>query len=126
MISIFKPSYLLLLSKNPCELFTYFKVDELHGLSLKECEAYKNTKSDSYIAGLSNIIPDTEKRFVFINLSRCGNDIEIMGLIFHELMHQSLWLHNYDIDKEEEIITWAEEESYKVVKTLQSAIYHTK
>jgi hypothetical protein len=49
-----------------------------------------------------------------------------MGLIFHELMHQSLWLHNYDIDKEEEIITWAEEESYKVVKTLQSAIYHTK
>jgi uncharacterized protein YxjI len=75
---------------------------------------------------LSNIIPHTEKRFVFINLSRCGNDIEIMGLVFHELMHHSFWLHNYDMTKEEEIITWAEQESYMVVKTIQSAISSTK
>jgi fructose 1,6-bisphosphatase len=101
-------------------------VDELHGLSLKECEAYKNTKSDSYIAGLSNVIPDTEKKFVFINLARCGNDIETMGIVMHEMMHHSLWLHNYDIDKEEEIITWAENESYMVVKTINSATYSTK
>jgi hypothetical protein len=119
MISIFKSSYLLLLSKNPCELFTYFKVDELHGLSLKECEAHKNTKSDSYIAGMSNVIPNTDKRFVFINLSRCVNDIETMGLVFHEMIHHSLWLHNYDMDKEEEIITWAENESYEVIKTIK-------
>jgi hypothetical protein len=119
MISIFKLSYLLLLSKNPCELFTYFKVDELHGLSFAECEAHKNTKSDSYIAGMSNVIPNTDKRFVFINLSRCVNDIETMGLVMHEMMHQSLWLYNYDINKEEEIITWAENESFEVIKTIK-------
>jgi hypothetical protein len=122
MISIFKPSYLLLLSENPCDLFTYFKVDEMHGLKLSECEAYKNNKKDSYIAGLSNLIPNTENRFIFINLSRCNNDIETMGLIFHEMMHHALWLHNYDMDKEEDIITWAEDESYKIIKTIKNLL----
>jgi hypothetical protein len=119
MISILKPSYLILLSHNPCDLFTYFKVDEMHGLSLKECEAYKNIKYDSYIAGLSNIIPNTEKRFVFINLSSCISDIDLMGLVMHEMMHHSFWLHNYDLEKEEEIITWAENESFEVIKTIK-------
>ena len=122
MISIFKPSYLLLLSENPCDLFTYFKVDEMHGLSLAECEAYKNTKSDSYFAGMSNIIPNTDKRFVYINLSRCGSDIETMGLVFHEMMHHSFWLHHYDVNKEEEIISWAENESYEVIKTIKNLL----
>jgi NTP pyrophosphatase (non-canonical NTP hydrolase) len=42
-----------------------------------------------------------------------------MGLVMHEMMHHSFWLHNYDTDKEEEIITWAEEETYEVLKTIE-------
>jgi NTP pyrophosphatase (non-canonical NTP hydrolase) len=38
----------------------------------------------------------------------------------HELMHQSFALHNFDVDKEEEIITWAEEEAYEVFKIVQN------
>jgi hypothetical protein len=119
MILIHKPSYLLILSGNPCDLFTFFEVDELHGISHAECQAYNNTELDSYIAGMSNFIPNTEERFVFINLLRCGNDIETMGLVFHELMHHALWLHNYDISKEEEIITWAENESYEIINAIE-------
>jgi hypothetical protein len=29
-------------------------------------------------------------------------------------MHRSFALHDYNMDREEEIITWAEEESYEV------------
>jgi hypothetical protein len=35
-------------------------------------------------------------------------------------MHQSFALHKYNVDKEEEIITWAEEEAYEVFKIVQN------
>jgi len=36
-------------------------------------------------------------------------------------MHMSFDIHNYDISKEEEIITWAENESYKVFEIVNNA-----
>jgi len=121
MITIFRAGYILLLSYNPCDVFNYFDVKEMHGLSLAECETYNNTADSAYFAGWCNFVPkesgeydQNDKRFVFINLARCNDDIEAMGLIMHEMMHQSFFMHNYDVNKEEEIITWAEEESYKV------------
>jgi len=126
MITIIKASYILLLSYNPCDVFTYYNVTEMHGLSLTECQAYNNTKDDSYIAGFSNFVPkesknynDTDARFVYINLSRCNNDAQTMSLVMHEMMHHSFWLHNYDMTKEEEIITWAENESYDVMEIIR-------
>ena len=122
MITIFRHGYVLLLSNNPCEVFTYFNVKEMHGLSLTECQAYNNTTEDAYIAGWSNFVPkesgeytNDNPRYVFINLSRCGTDIETFGLIMHELMHQSFHMHK----DEEDIITWAEEESYEVFKLVK-------
>lgn len=102
--------YDLLLSYDPCDIFTYYNIDEMHGLNLKDCKIYNNTTKDSYIAGWCNYIPNSDRHFVFINLSRCNNEIETYGLIMHELMHLSFDLHK----KEEDIITWAENESYKI------------
>ena len=110
--------YTLILSYNPCDVFKYYKVTEMHGLNLSDCEKYNNTTESAYIAGLSNVSPIDNKPFVFINLSRCNNDVETMGLIMHEMMHLSLDLHNNDLSQEEEIITWAELESYKVFKLI--------
>jgi hypothetical protein len=108
-------NYTLILSNDPCEIFTYLNVDELHGLSYEDCLSYDNTTKDAYIAGLSNIIPGTEKKFLFLNKSRLGNCKQKMGLIMHETMHLSLELHNHNImEMEEEIISWAEEEAYKI------------
>ena len=122
MITIFRHGYVLLLSHNPCEVFTYFNIKEMHGLSLIECQVYNNTKEDAYIAGWSNFVPkefgeytNDNPRYVFINLSRCGTDIETFGLIMHELMHQSFHMHK----DEEDIITWAEKESYEVFKLVK-------
>ena len=126
MITIFRNGYILLLSYNPCDVFTYFNVTEMHVLNVTDCQAHENTKDSAYIAGWSNFVPkasgdyiSNDDRFVFINLSRCNDDVSTMGLIMHELMHHSFFLHNYNIEKEEEIITWAEEETYEVYKLVK-------
>jgi hypothetical protein len=125
MNKIDRGTYTLLLSRNPCDLFTYFDVDEMHGLSFAECSLYDNTSNNSYIAGLANFVPkesgeynENDKRFVFINLLRCTDSLSTFALIMHELLHQSFALHNYDMDLEEEIITWAENESHEVYKII--------
>ena len=113
-------NYTLILSKNPCDIFTHFKVEDLHGLNYKKCLAHKNTKENAYIAGLTNISPKTKKHFLFLNLNRLGKGKEKMGLIMHETMHLSLELHKHDVkNKEEEIITFAEKEAYKIYDLIE-------
>lgn len=111
---VINDKYDLLLSDNPCDIFHYYNVDEMHGLNLYDCVNHNNNTQQSYIAGWCNLIPNSEKHYVFINLSRCNTDIETFGLIMHELMHMSFNLHT----DEEELITWAENESYKVFETI--------
>ena len=124
-----RETYTLLLSRNPCDLFTYFNVTEMHGLTHAECSVHDNTSNNSYIAGLANFVPkkseeynQNDARFVFINLSKCSDSINTFALIMHELMHHSFFIHNYDINKEEEIITWAENESHEVYKIITQNI----
>ena len=126
---IIRGTYILLLSYNPCDIFTYFNVEQMHGLNVIDCNNYKNTTKDAYIAGWNNFIPkksgeyvDSDPRFVFINLSRCTDSISSFGLIMHELMHESFALHKYDVNKEEEIITWAEKEAYEVFKITKNSL----
>lgn len=114
MISYKRDGYVLLLSYDPCEIFDYYKVDEMHGLNKVDCELHDNTCKSAYFAGWCNFIPGTTDKFLFINLRRCITQIETFGLIMHELMHQSFDRFNEDVKMEEEIITWAEEEAYKV------------
>ena len=121
MITIKRNNYTLLLSKNCCEIFYYYSVKEMHGLNCYDCEKYKNIKEDAYIWGWSNYIPKNDnnynqgdERFVFINLLRCDKDFETFACVFHELMHHSFELHNYNMDLEENIISWAEKESHEV------------
>mgnify|MGYP006113983767 CR=1 FL=1 len=102
--------YTLLLSHDPCELFKHFNLSHLHGLNSKDCKKYNNTSSDSYIAGMCNYIPSTDKLFIFINLSRCTSDIVTMGLVMHETMHLAFKFFK----DEEQLITFAEKEAYKI------------
>jgi hypothetical protein len=122
--------YSLLLSYDPCDLFEYFNVTEMHGLSLEDCKAHDNNENQAYIAGLTNEDPnDPNKRFIYINLSRCGNDVQTTLLIFHECMHHALWRYNYDVEnKEEDMISWAELEAriiYDFIKPLRGKVVKT-
>lgn len=125
MNKIDRETYTLLLSENPCDLFTYFNVVEMHGLNYNDCMAHVNTIDDAYIWGLANYIPKKDgnykcgdERFIFINLLRYNDPLSTFGLIMHELMHHSFELHNYNLDLEEDIITWAEHESHEVYKII--------
>ena len=46
MVSIKRETYELLLSKNPCEIFDYFKVKEMHGLNITDshCQYVMNNQ----------------------------------------------------------------------------------
>jgi hypothetical protein len=130
MITIIRGSYILLLSYYPCDIFDYYAVEEMHGLTKQECQAHANTADSAYIAGWSNYIPkesgqyeDKDPRFVFINLSRCTDPVKTTGLIMHEMMHQSMWLHDYNLEEEESIITWAEEETYAVYDIINQVLW---
>jgi len=125
MITIIRGAYILLLSYNPCEVFTYFNVQEMHGLSLAECEVHHNTPDSSYIAGWCNYVPKANKdyqkgdpMFIYINLTRCKDDVTTFGHIMHELMHLSFEMHT----DEEEIITWAELEAHEVFKIVKNEV----
>jgi phage terminase large subunit len=86
-----------------------------------------NNRDQSYIAGMCNFYPNLKDRFVFLNLSRCNNDFELITLINHELLHQSFYLFKYDINKEEDIISWAEMETsnvFKWIKKNELQIHH--
>ena len=110
-------NYNLVIGNSSIDLFNHYKVDTLHGLNRKSCNEYKDTKEDAYIAGMANEAPDGTKPYVFINnLRLCGNQKDVT-LVMHEMMHMSLLLNNWDItNKEEEIITWAENETNKVIE----------
>ena len=38
MKTIIRDKYDLLLSYDPCDIFTYYNIDEMHGLNLKDCK----------------------------------------------------------------------------------------
>ena len=119
--------YTLLLSYNPCDVFTHFNVTEMHGLNLKDCMAHANTKDSAYIAGWCNYIPKEsgeygkgDRMFIYINLSRCTDDIHTMGLVMHECMHMSGIVYDGCWDShEEEMITWAENEAYSIMNKIK-------
>jgi hypothetical protein len=115
-------NYTLILSHDPCDIFRHYNVNEMHGLNLKDCTEHKNTTENAYMAGFCNLSPIDSKPFVFINLSRCSsNDIKLMGLVMHELSHLFWLLNNNNLqEKEEEIITNAELESYKIVDIIKN------
>lgn len=123
MISFNRGDYDLLLSFDPCEVFRFYGVTNMHDLSVRECELCNNSRESAYIAGWCNLSPIDNRPFVFINLSRCTDVMRSTGLVMHEMSHL-YWLMNYDNlqEKEEEIITNAELETYEVMEIINKII----
>lgn len=125
--------YLLLIGKNATEVFDYYKVDEMHGLSRKDAQAEevdKTVGNGVYMYGLTNYDPEDKKLiakapykpFLFINLGAFSrySVTEKATAVMHETMHMSILLNNWNIkDKEEEVITFAEDEANKIIEKLK-------
>lgn len=118
--------FLFLLGSESKELFDFFSVDELHGLKKSDCLKIKDSQYSSFIAGHCNFIPNKKNiytkdspYYIFINAKRLGNRYQDITLLNHECMHLSLFLHDYDVIKKEEIIvSYAENCTHLLVRTL--------
>ena len=125
--------YVLLAGNNATEIFDYYKVDEMHGLNRKDAQAEEVDKTKGngvYIYGWTNYDPadkkltakDPYKPFLFLNLGTFKKYglTEKATAVMHETMHMSILLNNWKIvDKEEEVITFAEEEANKIIDKLE-------
>ena len=122
--------YILLVGNDATELFDYYKVPEMHGLNRADAQAEeidKTTGNGVYIYGLTNYDPADKKLtakapykpFLFLNMGtfkRYSLTEKATG-VMHETMHMSILLNNWNIkDKEEEVITFAEDEANKIIE----------
>ena len=124
--------YIVLFGDNATEVFDYYKVDEMHGLSRKDAQAEevdKTVGNGVYIYGWTNYDPadkkltakEPYKPFIFINLGtfKRYSLTEKATAIMHETMHMAILLNNWKIDdKEEEVISFAEEQANKIIEKL--------
>ena len=126
--------YILLIGNDATEVFDYYKVEEMHGLNRADAQAEEidmTVGNGVYIYGLTNYDPadkkltakDPYKPFLFLNMGTFKNYsiTEKATAVMHETMHMSILLNNWNIkDKEEEVITYAEDEANKIIEKLKS------
>ena len=131
--------YLLLIGNDATEIFDYYKVPEMHGLNRKDAQAEevdKTTGNGVYIYGFTNYDPADKKLtgkapykpFLFLNMGtfKRYSPTEKATAIMHETMHMSLLLNDWNIkDKEEEVISFAEDEANKIIEKLKSTKVET-
>jgi len=124
--------YILLIGNDATEVFKYYNVTEMHGLSVKDAQAEEVDKTKGngvYIYGLTNYDPRDKKftakapykPFLFLNAGTFNkySSSEQITAIMHETMHMSILLNNWNIkDKEEEVVGSAEEEANRIISTL--------
>lgn len=102
--------YTLILSYNADDVFNYYRVEKMHGL-----------ERGSTIHGWCNVSPFDGKPYVFINLNYCTDDIYTTGIVMHEMMHLSSYKYDQDWSSyEEEMISFAEIETYKIVNIIKN------
>jgi hypothetical protein len=129
--------YLLIIGNDATDIFKYYNVEKMHGLSLNEAiaeEINKTVGNGVYIYGLTNYDPADKKLtakapfkpFLFLNMGtfKIYSPSEQATAIMHETMHMSILLNNWDIrDKEEEAIGFAEEEANKIINKIKAGRY---
>ena len=126
--------YVLLVGNDATEIFDYYKVPEMHGLNRADAQAEevdKTTGNGVYIYGFTNYDPADKKLtakaphkpFLFLNMGtfKKYSTTEKATAVMHETMHMSILLNNWNIkDKEEEAITFAEDEANKIIEKLKT------
>ena len=130
--SIDRGQYELLLGIDARQVFLYYQVSSMHGLSLSGAED-RIAEGGSYIDGLCNYHPKDKNLdkdplpFLFLNIGSLQNNYsnhEVYTCIMHECMHMAGLMYDGCWDShEEEMITWAEAEANNIIVLLQKKKY---
>jgi hypothetical protein len=122
--------YVLLVGNSAVEIFDYYKVDKMHGLNRKDAKAEeidKKVGNGIYIIGWTNYDPRDKKLtmkspykpYLFMNKRHFTNSFRDITAVSHEAMHMAILLFDWNIkNREEEVVTLAEEITNKVVVKL--------
>ena len=119
------PEFLFIVGNKSEDMFTFFGVDEMHGVNRFDAQKKVDTKNSAYIAGFCNEFPnDPSKFFLFINSLRFNGTYEDYLTVMHECMHLSFLVNGINVaENEEEIITWGENQSMALIKVLKDQGY---
>jgi len=117
MLTITRDHYDLLLSTDPCSIFDYYNVEQMHGLNKKDCRLHLNNNEQSYICGWANHIPHEGDYHV-----SDSSHLDLICNLYHELMHWAVNHYDEDLSFEEEMITIAEEETREVYELIKYLI----
>lgn len=105
-----RPNLSLLVGSDALSLFDYYGVDQLHGLSRKEC-IERISMGGEYIEGMCNLIPDSKNNFyLFLNKKSFTEDlVSNYAIVFHEATHYYFEQYWNDLQEmEETLITESE------------------
>lgn len=115
-------SYQLLIGENSLDLFNYFKVDKLHGLTREACAIYPDSDGSAYIYGMANYHPLDKNRtfvykpFLFLNKKRLNGTYKDVTGMLHEYLHLAKLLAKQITDSNEEsVVSWIEKEMNWVI-----------
>jgi hypothetical protein len=122
--------FVLLIGKDATEIFDYYGVDKMHGLNKADAQAEevdKTVGNGVYIYGFTNYDPRDKKLtakapykpFLFLNKKHFKGNSEDITMVMHEAVHMGILLNGYNIDKEENFLSQAEEWTNKIVKLLK-------
>jgi hypothetical protein len=122
--------FVLLIGNDATEIFDYYKVPEMHGLNRKDAQAEevdKTVGNGVYIYGWTNYDPRDKKLtakapykpFLFLNKKHFKGDFTDITLVNHEATHMAILLNKYNMDKEEDFLTEAEDYTNKIVRMLK-------
>jgi hypothetical protein len=117
-------SYQLLIGDKSIDLFDYFRVDELHGLTREAAEVFPDSDDSAYIYGMCNYHPLDKnlsmlyKPYLFLNKMRLNGTYKDVTGMMHEYLHLAKILAKSDItdSQEESMVSWIEKEINWVIE----------
>jgi hypothetical protein len=100
MVSVVMSTYILILSHSPADIFTFFNVKEINGISMSKSANLSGWTGDvpAHYSGPSD--EKLPKRFIFINLSACDTDYNSVDIITKQVKKHSKYAMNTDVDTE--------------------------
>lgn len=115
-------SYQLLIGDKSIDLFDYFRVNELHGLTREAAEVFPDSDGSAYIYGMANYHPLdknltlTYKPYLFLNKMRLNGTYKDVTGMLHEYLHIAKLLAKQITDSNEEtVVSWIEKEMNWVI-----------